>query len=143
MFKSDLFTILTIWAFRVLNTQFRKLKSDVQKVPKLAETKKDGGINQQKFNFNQFRHREFRCSPKRYESIKVDSRIWQNVPSGTHCSTSSDTHQDVLLTMMWKGVGLHALNDWKIELFCIIDIRIENFTAHPHLYKQPSIVLQR
>ena len=52
IFKSDLFTIFTIWAFRLLNTQFQKLKSDGQKVPKLAETKEDGEKKQQKCNFN-------------------------------------------------------------------------------------------
>ena len=33
---------------------------------------------------------------------------------------------------------MHALNDWKNEFLRIIDIRIENFTKHPHLYKQPT-----
>ena len=33
---------------------------------------------------------------------------------------------------------MHALNDWKNEFVCIIDIRIDNFTKHPHLFKQPS-----
>ena len=36
-----------------------------------------------------------------------------------------------------EGVGVHALNDWKDEFLRIVDIRIENFTTHPHLYKQP------
>ena len=36
-----------------------------------------------------------------------------------------------------EGVGVHALNDWKYEFLRIVDIRIENFTTHPHLYKQP------
>ena len=35
------------------------------------------------------------------------------------------------------GVGVQALNDWKNEFVRIVDIRIENFTTHPHLYKQP------
>ena len=30
---------------------------------------------------------------KRYESTEVDRRTWLHVPSGTHLSTSSDTHQ--------------------------------------------------
>ena len=30
---------------------------------------------------------------KRYESAEVDHRTCLNVPSGTHMSTSSDTHQ--------------------------------------------------
>ena len=32
---------------------------------------------------------------------------------------------------------MHALNDWKNEFFRIIDIRIDNFTKHPHWFKQP------
>ena len=37
-----------------------------------------------------------------------------------------------------EGIGVHALNDWKNEFLRIIDIGIEKFTTHPHLYKQPS-----
>ena len=33
---------------------------------------------------------------------------------------------------------MHALNNWKNEFLRIIDIRIANFTKHPHLFKQPS-----
>ena len=33
---------------------------------------------------------------------------------------------------------MHALNDWKNERSRIIDIRIDNFTKHQHLYKHPS-----
>ena len=36
-----------------------------------------------------------------------------------------------------EGVEVHVLNDWKNEFLRIVDIRIENFTIHPHLYKQP------
>ena len=32
---------------------------------------------------------------KRYESTEVDRRTWLHVPSGTHWSTSSDTHKVV------------------------------------------------
>ena len=32
---------------------------------------------------------------KGYESTEVDRRTWLHVPSGTHWSTSSDTHQVV------------------------------------------------
>ena len=32
---------------------------------------------------------------------------------------------------------MHALNDSKNEFLRIVDTRIENFTTHPHLYKQP------
>ena len=42
-----------------------------------------------------------------------------------------------------EGVGVHALNDWKNEILNIIDIRIDNFTKHPHLIKQqPSRSVQ-
>ena len=37
---------------------------------------------------------------KRYESTGVDRRIWLHVPSGTHWSTSSDTHQVVKIQIM-------------------------------------------
>ena len=33
---------------------------------------------------------------------------------------------------LWEGVRVHALNDWKIDFLCIIDMRIENFTKHLH-----------
>ena len=36
-----------------------------------------------------------------------------------------------------EGVVVHALNDWKDDFLRIVDIRIENLTTHPHLYKQP------
>ena len=32
---------------------------------------------------------------------------------------------------------MHALNDWKNEFLRTIDIRIDNCTKHPHLYKHP------
>ena len=34
--------------------QFKKLKSDAKRVPKQAKAKRDGVINPQNFNFNQF-----------------------------------------------------------------------------------------
>ena len=39
----------------------------------------------------------------------------------------------------WKneGVGVHAVIDRQNEILRIVDIRIENFATHPHLYKQP------
>ena len=36
----------------------KKLKINVQKVPKQAETKRDGVINPQNYNFNQFETRK-------------------------------------------------------------------------------------
>ena len=35
-------------------------------------------------------------------------------------------------------VWVNALNDWKNKFLRINEIRIDNFTKHPHLYKQPS-----
>ena len=32
---------------------------------------------------------------ERYDYTEVDSRTWLHAPSGTHWSTSSDTHQEV------------------------------------------------
>ena len=36
---------------------------------------------------------------KRYESTEVGRRTWLHLPSGTHWSTSSDTHQVVEIQM--------------------------------------------
>ena len=38
---------------------FKKLKCDSQKVPKQAKAKRDGVINPQNYNLNQFEHRKF------------------------------------------------------------------------------------
>ena len=40
---------------------------------------------------------------KHYESTYVDSITWLHVPSGTHWSTSSDTHQVVKIYKRSKG----------------------------------------
>ena len=71
------------------------MKSNDQKVPKQAEAKRDGVINPQNYNFNQFKTRNIIMLYKRYESTELDRRTWLHVPSGTHWSTSSDTHQVV------------------------------------------------
>ena len=65
------------------------------KMSKQAETKKDGVINPQNYNFNKILTWKSLMLSKRYESIEVDRRTWLHVPSGTHWSTSSDTHQVV------------------------------------------------
>ena len=62
-----------------------------QYVPKPAEAKRDGVINPQNYNSNNF-NREIFDALKCYESTEVDRRTWLHVPSGTHWSTSSDTH---------------------------------------------------
>ena len=55
---------------------------------------------------------------KRYESTEVDRRTLLHVPSGTHWSTSSDTHQVVeymfvyhifITSLLWLAVGSHYL----------------------------------
>ena len=40
---------------------------------------------------------------KRYESTEVDGRTWLHVPSETHWSTSSDTHQVVEIQIEKSG----------------------------------------
>ena len=70
------------------------LKNDATKLPKQAKAKGDGVINPKitiSINFNT----ENFDALKRYESTEVDRRTWLHVPSGTHWSTSSDTHQVV------------------------------------------------
>ena len=70
------------------------MKSDAPKVQKEAKPERDGVINQQKYNFNQFNSENFVLS-KRCESSEVNRKTWLHVPSGTLWSTSSDTHQEV------------------------------------------------
>ena len=65
------------------------------------------------------------------------------LPSRVDFTKCRDIVEDALQTYCkrWpkkEGVGVHALNDWKNEFLRIIDIRIDNFTKHPHLFKQPS-----
>ena len=55
---------------------------------KQAEAKRDGLINPQNYNFNQFQTRKILMLSKRYESTEVNRRTWLHVPSGIHWSTS-------------------------------------------------------
>ena len=71
------------------------MESDLPKVPKQAEAKRDGVINPQKNKFQSIFTREILMLSKRYESTEVDRRTWLHVPSGPHWSTRSDTHQEV------------------------------------------------
>ena len=64
-------------------------------MPNQTEAKRDGVINPKTYNFNKFSGRTILMLSKRYESTEVDRRTWLHVPSGTHWSTSSDTHQVV------------------------------------------------
>ena len=41
-----------------------------KKVPKEDEAKRDGVINSQNYNFNQFQHRQFRCSQNEKKKTK-------------------------------------------------------------------------
>ena len=66
-------------------------------MPSQAESKRDGVINPQKYNFNQFVTRKMLMLSNRYESTEVDRRTWLHVPSGTTWSTSNDTHQVVYI----------------------------------------------
>ena len=54
---------------------------------------------------------------KRYESTEVDRRTWLHVPSGTHWSTSSDTHQVVEIwketsTKMYGWAAVKSSVEW-------------------------------
>ena len=61
-----------------------------------ARAKRDGVINSQNYNFNQFLTRTKLMLSKHYESTEVNRITWLHVPSaGIHWSTSSDTHQEV------------------------------------------------
>ena len=71
-----------------------KVENVDPKLPKQAEAKRDGVINPQNYNFNQF-YTENIDALKRYESTEVDRITWLHVPSGTDWSTSSDTHKVV------------------------------------------------
>ena len=77
-----------------LNKVVSKVENVDPKVPKQAEAKRDGVINQQNYNVNQFYTENFDAL-KRYESTEVNRRTWLHVPTGTHWPTSSDNHQEV------------------------------------------------
>ena len=62
---------------------------------------------------------------KRYESTEVDRRTWLHVPSGTHWSTSSDTHQVVEIQ-----IEIHQI------LRCIYKVRSFEKVG---VFDQPSI----
>ena len=87
-------------------------------MPKQAEAKRDGVINPQNYNFNQFLTREILMLSKRYESTEVDRRTWLHVPSGTHWFTSSDTHQVVEIK---KILLLRCIHHFKSDLINNMD----------------------
>ena len=80
------------WSF-AKQSGFKSRDVDL-KVSKEAEAKRDGVINPQNYNFQSILYGKF-YALKRYESTVVDRRTWLHVPSGTHWSTCSDTHQVV------------------------------------------------
>ena len=61
---------------------FKKLKNDTPKVAKPAEAKRDGVINQQSYNFNEYfsfnteNFNRILIFSKRYESTEVYRRTW-------------------------------------------------------------------
>ena len=79
------------------NKYLQKVKRCVPNVPKQAESKWDDviNLNLQNCNFKQKFNKKKFDALKRYEPTKVDRRTWLHVPSGTHWSNSSDTHQVV------------------------------------------------
>ena len=72
-----------------------KMYTPCQKCQNKVKARRDGVINPQNYNFNEFLNTEKLMLSKRYESTEVDRRTWLHVPSGTLWSTSSDTHQVV------------------------------------------------
>ena len=62
--------------------KFQKLESGVPKVPKQAEAKRDGVINPQNYNFNQFYTENF-------DALKVNRTTWLHMcPRGLTGSTA-------------------------------------------------------
>ena len=61
---------------------------------KKAEAKRDGVINI-KLQFQSILTLKIVMLSKLYESTEVNSITWLNVPSWSHWSSSSDTHQVV------------------------------------------------
>ena len=55
---------------------------------------------------------------KSYESNEVDRRTWLHVPSGTHWSTSSDTHQMLKYN---KKLLLRCIHHFKSDLINNMD----------------------
>ena len=72
-----------------------KVENDSPKVPKQAEAKRDDVKKTHKITMLIKFNTENVDALKRYESTEVDRRTWLQVPSGTHWSSSSDTHQVV------------------------------------------------
>ena len=62
-------------------------------MPKQSKGKTDVVINPRNFNFQSILIHKILMLSKRYESTEVDRRTWLHLPSGTHWSTSSNTHQ--------------------------------------------------
>ena len=64
---------------------------------------------------------------KLYESTEVDRRTWLHVPSGTHWSTSSDTHQ-VVEIQIETSTKMYTtfLNRIKLTIWTICAIRVLN-----------------
>ena len=75
--------------------KFQKLKIDAPKVPKTNWSQKGLCNKPTKLKFQSILTRKILMLSKRYESTEVDRRTWLHVPSGTHWSTNSDTHQVV------------------------------------------------
>ena len=64
---------------------------------------------------------------KRYESTEVDRRTWLHVPSGTHWSTSSDTHQVVEIQIDTSTKMLYTIfNRIKLTIWTICAFRVLN-----------------
>ena len=57
---------------------------------------------------------------KLYESTEVDRRTWLHMPSGTHWSTSSDTHQVVEIQKETSSKMYTPFLIKVLYLYCIV-----------------------
>ena len=61
--------------------KLKNLKNNAKKVPEEDEAKMDGAINPQNFNFNQFLHRQFKCSQSATNQPNSTVELGKHVPS--------------------------------------------------------------
>ena len=62
--------------------KFQKLESDVPKVPKQVEAKRDGVINPQNYNLSPFKHGKFLCSQNATNQSKSTVEFGYMCPRG-------------------------------------------------------------
>ena len=97
---------------------------------KQAEAKWDGVIHPQNYKFQSIFIRKSLMPSKRHESTEVDLRTWLHVPSVTHWSTSSDTHQVVEIKLrLLLGCERFCCSSGKPSLVCL-SVRLSICLSH-------------